>query len=300
MFDSYKHFLETPGYHKIIGEDFLIVEFKCPIKEELFDAWSECHSIVYVLNGQKKWITPTNEYLVKEDQSIFVRKGAFKNQQYFEQSFCVLMFFMKDNFINRCMESDIGKEMSALQKVEHPDFIYRITLNESLRVLYHSFFSYLKQPHKTPQKIIELKFREMLMNICWDPENKEIKNVLYTLAKNSGGTLEQVMEEQYVFNLKLDDYARLCGKSTSSFKREFKKAFNTTPGKWLLTKRLNLARELILTTNFTMQQICYDCGFESDSHFVRSFKIKYGVTPNHWRKNKINALRLHNVENKIH
>ena len=73
MFDSYKHFLETPGYHKIIGEDYLIVEFKCPIKEELFDAWSECHSIVYVLNGQKKWIMPSNEYLVKENQSIFVR-----------------------------------------------------------------------------------------------------------------------------------------------------------------------------------------------------------------------------------
>ena len=36
MFDSYKHFLETPGYNKIIGADYLIVEFKCPIKEELF------------------------------------------------------------------------------------------------------------------------------------------------------------------------------------------------------------------------------------------------------------------------
>jgi len=33
MFDSYKHFLETPGYHKIIGEDYLIVEFKCPRKK---------------------------------------------------------------------------------------------------------------------------------------------------------------------------------------------------------------------------------------------------------------------------
>ena len=85
MFDSFRHFLETPGYNKIIGEDYLIVEFKCPIKEELFTAWSECHSIVYVLSGQKKWIMPSNEYLVKEDQSIFVRKGTFKNQQYFEE-----------------------------------------------------------------------------------------------------------------------------------------------------------------------------------------------------------------------
>ena len=81
-----------------------------PIQEELFTAWSECHSIVYVLSGQKKWITPENEYLVKEDQSIFVRKGAFKNQQYFEEGFCVLMFFMRDDFIKKSVEEDIARE----------------------------------------------------------------------------------------------------------------------------------------------------------------------------------------------
>ncbi|WP_437396145.1 helix-turn-helix domain-containing protein [Flagellimonas lutimaris] len=290
MFDSYKHFLETPGYHKIIGEDYLIVEFKCPIKEELFDAWSECHSIVYVLNGQKKWIMPSDEYLVKENQSIFVRKGAFKNQQYFEESFCVLMFFMKDDFIKRCMENDIGEESTGMQKLEHPNFVYRIDVSDSLKVLYQSFFSYLKQPEKTPQKIIELKFREMLMNICMNPKNRDIKNLLYTLGQNSGFTVEQIMEEQYIYNLKVDEYARLCGQSVSTFKRYFKKEYGTTPAKWLMAKRLNLARKLMLNTDFTIQQICYDCGFESDSHFIRSFKSAYGTTPNNWRTTKSQAV----------
>ncbi|ETN96947.1 helix-turn-helix domain-containing protein [Zhouia amylolytica] len=289
MFDSYKHFLETPGYHKIIGEDYLIVEFKCPIKEELFAAWSECHSIVYVLNGQKKWITPDNDYLVQADQSIFIRKGAFKNQQYFEESFCVLMFFMKDDFIKNCIENDIRNETTELHKMEHPEVIYRIDVTESLRVLYESFFSYLKEPNKTPQKIVELKFREMLMNICLNPKNKNIKNVLFTLAQQSEYPIEQIMEEQYFYNLNIEEYARLCGKSLSTFKRYFKKAYNTTPSKWLLSKRLNLARELMLNTDFTIQQICYDCGFESDSHFVRSFKSTYGITPNKWRIQKTPA-----------
>ncbi|WP_242155905.1 helix-turn-helix domain-containing protein [Aestuariivivens sediminis] len=292
MFDSYKHFLETPGYHKIIGEDYLIVEFKCPIKEELFDAWSECHSIVYVLNGQKKWITPSADFLVKENQSIFVRKGAFKNQQYFEDSFCVLMFFMKDDFIKRCMENDIGNEIATFKKVEHPDVVYRINVNESLQALYHSFFSYLKLPSKIPQKIIELKFREMLLNICLDNQNTEIKNVLYTLSLHSGYTIEKIMEEQYFYNLKVEEFARLCGKSLSSFKRYFKKAYHTTPAKWLLAKRLELARELMVTTDFTIQQICYDCGFESDSHFNRSFKQEYGLTPNSWRQRKTQSIKV--------
>jgi len=290
MFDSFKHFLETPGYNKIIGEDYLIVEFKCPIQEELFTAWSECHSIVYVLSGQKKWITPENEYLVKEDQSIFVRKGAFKNQQYFEEGFCVLMFFMRDDFIKKSVEEDIARETPFLKKIDHPDFIYRIDISESLVTLYHSFFSYLKQDKKPSQRIVELKFREMMLNICSDPNNAKVKNALYTISKNVDNTIEQIMEEQYIYNLKVDEFARLCGRSVSTFKRDFKKLYQTTPGKWLLRKRLELAKSLMLTTDFTVQQICYDCGFESDSHFIRSFKDQFGMTPKQWRDTKIISL----------
>lgn len=290
MFDSYKHFLETPGYNKIIGDDYLIVEFKCPIKEELFAAWSECHSIVYVLNGQKKWITPTKEYLVKANQSIFLRKGAFKNQQYFEESFCVLMFFMKDDFIRKCVEEDIKRESLPLKQNIHPDIVYWISVTDSLQTLYHSFFSYLKQPTKTPQKIIELKFREMLLNICVERNNEDIRNVLYTLSQNLEGAIERVMEEQFMYNLKIDEYARLCGRSVSSFKREFKKIYNITPGKWLLSRRLKLATEYMMNTDLSIQQICYECGFESDSHFIRSFKSHYNITPRQWRVSKVKAL----------
>ncbi len=290
MFDSYKHFLETPGYNKIIGNDYLIVEFKCPIKEELFAAWSECHSVVYVLQGQKKWITPSNEYLVKANQSIFLRKGAFKNKQYFEDSFCVLMFFMKDDFIKRCVEEDIKKESFPLKQIAHPEIVYRINVSDSLQTLYHSFFSYLKQPDKIPQKIVELKFREMLLNICCDRNNEVIKNVLYTLSQNLKGAIESVMEEQYMYNLKIHEYARLCGRSISSFKREFKNIYNTTPGKWLLARRLKLATEYMLNSDLTIQEICYECGFESNSHFIRSFKSQYKKTPKQWKDAMSKAL----------
>ena len=110
---------------------------------------------------------------------------------------------------------------------------------------------------------MELKFREMLLNICTNHNNSDIKNVLYTLSQNVNGAIEQIMEEQYIYNLKVDEFARLCGKSISSFKREFK-----------------------------IQQICYDCGFESDSHFIRSFKNQFGMTPNQWRSSKKSSILL--------
>jgi AraC-like DNA-binding protein len=46
----------------------------------------------------------------------------------------------------------------------------------------------------------------------------------------------EIMEVNFRFNLSLDEYARLCHRSLSSFKRHFQTAFHETPGKWLLRK----------------------------------------------------------------
>jgi AraC-like DNA-binding protein len=44
-----------------------------------------------------------------------------------------------------------------------------------------------------------------------------------------------------MFNMPLEKFAYLTGRSLSSFKRDFNKAFNTTPQRWLTQKRLELA-----------------------------------------------------------
>ena len=37
--------VHVPVYIKFVDEDYLIVEFKCPIEAENFKSWSECHYI---------------------------------------------------------------------------------------------------------------------------------------------------------------------------------------------------------------------------------------------------------------
>lgn len=290
LFNSYKHFLETPNYNKIIGEDYLIVEFKCPITERLFKYWSECHSIAFVLKGQKKWATPEDEWLVTEGQSIFVQKGAYLNEQYFDEGFCVLMFFMKDDFIKNCIKNDVMRSPSADTIKIKTEPIYRINISESLLALYNSFFSYLKQDTKVPQKIIELKFREMILNIITNPNNTGVRDYMFMLADWEETPIPKVMEEHFFYNLSLDEFARLCGKSLSSFKRDFKKLYKTSPRRWLTSKRLEYAKQLLLRSNDNIQEICYDIGFENDSHFNRIFKETYGLTPLQFRKNKTFAL----------
>ncbi len=50
-------------------------------------------------------------------------------------------------------------------------------------------------------------------------------------------------------------------------------------------KRLEYARQFLITSKRGISEIIYDCGFENQSHFSRIFKENYGETPMQFRKN---------------
>jgi AraC-like DNA-binding protein len=87
------------------------------------------------------------------------------------------------------------------------------------------------------------------------------------------------MEANFFSHLSLEDFSRLCGRSLSAFKQEFKDIFHTTPGKWLLEKRLEYSRYLLETTGMSIDEVCMISGFENRSHFNRTFKDRYNLTP---------------------
>nr|WP_281502520.1 AraC family transcriptional regulator [Arenibacter sp. F20364] len=91
------------------------------------------------------------------------------------------------------------------------------------------------------------------------------------------------MIENFQYDLKIADFAKLCGKSLSSFKREFKECFNTTPSRWLINKRLEHSKMLLVGTNLTVSEIGYECGFKNNSHFIQAFKKKVKLTPNKFK-----------------
>ena len=87
------------------------------------------------------------------------------------------------------------------------------------------------------------------------------------------------MEDNYCFNLKLEQFAQLSNRSLSTFKRDFQKQYDVSPGKWLLEKRLNHAMNLLSNAGRTVGEACYESGFENPSHFSRAFRQHFGIAP---------------------
>ncbi len=98
------------------------------------------------------------------------------------------------------------------------------------------------------------------------------------------------MQANYMKPLAIKDYARMCGRSISSFRRDFVKTYHTPPGKWLLEKRLEHSRFLLDTTTDRISEILYSAGFNNRAHFNKAFKNAYGMAPNNYRQQPVNAL----------
>ncbi len=101
--------------------------------------------------------------------------------------------------------------------------------------------------------------------------------------KKLGVDLKIVMSENYLYNLKVEEFAKLCARSLSAFKRDFKIAYNTTPSKWIKTKRLEYSKNLLIESDLNINQVCYECGFVNSSHYIKSFKEQFNIPPHQFR-----------------
>lgn len=85
-------------------------------------------------------------------------------------------------------------------------------------------------------------------------------------------------------DLPLEMLATMAGSSVSQFKRNFMKVFEMTPGKYVMTARINLARKLLETTDMLLSDIAQECGFYDQSHMTKAFKAIRKTTPGEYRR----------------
>lgn len=88
------------------------------------------------------------------------------------------------------------------------------------------------------------------------------------------------MRKNFMFNVSLNRFAYLTGRSLATFKRDFEKFFFlTSPSRWLQQQRLAQAYHLIREKGRRPSDVYLEVGFEDLSHFSFAFKKAYGIAP---------------------
>lgn len=82
----------------------------------------------------------------------------------------------------------------------------------------------------------------------------------------------------------LSQVSKIAHYNTSHFSSSFHKAMGMTYSEYLNMLKLSYAKELLLSTDLKIADICYECGFTSTSNFLRIFKKAVGISPLQFRK----------------
>lgn len=82
----------------------------------------------------------------------------------------------------------------------------------------------------------------------------------------------------------ISELAQECGLSATHFARAFRQTAGITPHQWLIRRRIERARELLLAGQFGLAEIAMICGFVDQSHLTRMFTRIVGESPGRWRR----------------
>jgi AraC-like DNA-binding protein len=85
-------------------------------------------------------------------------------------------------------------------------------------------------------------------------------------------------------NIALQEVAEACDLSLGHFARAFKKTFRRPPHTWLIERRVEKAKDLMMTSRLSLADIAARSGFADQSAFNRSFKRIQGISPGMWRR----------------
>jgi AraC family transcriptional regulator, exoenzyme S synthesis regulatory protein ExsA len=173
----------------------------------------------------------------------------------------------------------LEEQIVIQQKYAGPSNIH-IPGNEFLQGYFQSIVPYVRNPEK-----------EMLATMGMLKVKEAVKLILHTMPELSGFLfdfsvpykidLEKFMHSNFHYNVPVEKFAQLTGRSLAGFKRDFRKTFGTSPRHWLTERRLTEARHHIEKKR-KPSAIYLDLGFESLSHFSHSFNKKFGKTPSEW------------------
>jgi len=220
-------------------------------------------------DGQQEHIfVPGDFRLIRRNQLVKFLKtpptgGEFRS---------ISVYLDQHTLRNLSVEYDIQASLLA----DQARFI-KLSSRPLLKSYMDSLSPYQQSGAAMDAKLMDLKLREGIFILL--QSDPSLKDILFDFSDPVKTDLKGFMEKNFHFNVPIERFAYLTGRSLATFKRDFGKIFNSSPSRWLQQRRLQEAHYQLSEKGRTASQIYLELGFENLSHFSYAFKNRYGVSP---------------------
>ncbi|WP_235179447.1 AraC family ligand binding domain-containing protein [Dyadobacter chenhuakuii] len=201
------------------------------------------HALGIMLSGESYYYSSEGTFVMKEGTICLMRRNElFKKLKKAgpngDPPALISIFLDQKTLHQYATENDVAKQAAYKGKA-----MMELTGDTLLKGFFDSLVPYAQRPEKLTAKIAELKTLEAIELLLQSGD--VYRQLLFDFQQPHKIDLEMYMNHNFIYNIPLPTFAKLTGRSLSTFKRDFTKIFETSPEKWLQQKRLEQAHYLI-------------------------------------------------------
>lgn len=246
--------------------------------------WHREYEFIHVIEGTYKMVwggekveLHQNEYCIIQDGVLHGDDEKLENAKYeslvFDFNLLRFKNFAQDSFLN-----DIAEHRVILNKPLRID-------NQNIRTEIDSIFLLMKEKASGYELFTVGK---LLCLLGYIQQNKIYSEDEKVLDKNTNRTEQMkavlnMISQNFSKPLTLDQMADIASMSPKYFCRIFREVTHRTPVEYLNAYRIDQACTLLRSSEESLIDISYQCGFNDFSYFIKTFKKYKGMTPHKYR-----------------
>lgn len=238
---------------------------------------------VFVNEGEVSVRSQTNYMDLNKNQAILAKCLNYffetnEKQKESSEGVEVIAVILHPSQVEELFEFDLTESSYTMNYNIKQVEVDRLLANykESISIL-------LDNPELADEKMIQTKLKEFILLMTKSQGAPSQLDFLSALFKPLDIEFKSTIQHNLYADLSLEELARLCHLSTSSFKRKFSETFNASPRKYISQKKIEKAAVLLKKEGSRVSDIAYDVGFDSLATFNRNFTSFYGKSPSEYR-----------------
>lgn len=227
--------------------------------------------LIYVIKGILKGKNPDGEATIKAGELVVMPpKKWYCIDCYADET----VYFFCVHFTGSQAEEKLKKYgISVFPSVNKP------SADNQVQKRFKSIFDAFLQEDEYLSEELSCLLERLFVEIARGIKNKKSEKT--PLSKSV-----RYINEYYTTEIRTTNLAKMENMCMTAYNKAFKNQFGKSPVNYIISLRMQLAIELLETSDISIKEISFMCGYDDFNYFTRLFKQYVGKTPSEYRKNK--------------
>lgn len=257
-------------------DDFCVCKIICMAQRwENHTSWSYLnaerpdHGFYMIIRGRCEYTMKNGEKIIgKKGDIMYIPKGI-NYEVYFDNTEDDVSEPQVNAYLVNFILTDENGEETAL--------------SESIKCVYSGKVGYFAEQFKNMIELYRQNRRIYIKSMFYEILSK----ISQQLNEDETGIISEgikYIENNFNSSVSIGELAKMCAVSETSFRRLFKKTTGESPVRYINNLKISKAKELLKSSEITVEEISDFLSFYDKAYFCRTFKALAGLTPSEYRK----------------